>query len=548
MTKTYKLKCILLSFLLLFFIFCFLYFVYNFFLHKFPVRDEIEVLFFSFKFCDSRFIAHIVEAAIGFVPMFILNKHPFDYTGRIFSVIQTIIYFTIMISFLLPLWFFSAKNALYKLFVSIIVVIISGLFFFDSIILNDDEMCINLEYISAFIPFSFFWFFFYFFSINEKCKNKFLILFSFIMAFCLGISVEIFNILTTIMLIVCLFYFVLFKKSCFSDDCKNKKAIIILLLGFIIGLLCYYNPWYLKNGLGDRNCVSYDALYKSIQIFPSVFKIYIIVLFNDLLQNLNFLLLVLLSLLSYSPFANIKNKIKNIFPVYIISVLIFFVALVLITDLSENNNFFWYKAVKFQMVFILLNYFYLMNLLILDIVNIKYNNKKELNIKLLLTVLIILIIPPSFFPDNYETRWKEKEKINYYNKRTRFITEKIYLHYLKQNKTALLPLSCRDNLEAHREKIMGIDSQDIHCNNSFPLYNSLRNIYYCLEKVNNKQVKLVGYRYIDDKEAYKYYYNTGGGKINLKNINFSDLLDKYYPKNNRYREFLYIVIKEKLKK
>ena len=541
MTKLEKIKCTIIVVFCSFFIFAFIFYIKNFYCHFFPARDDMLAIFFGFKFCDSRFINHIIEASIGYIPMFLFNKHPFDYTGEIYSYILSSIYFCIIVCMFFNIWLLYNKKINNKIIVSFIIIALSGFYLFDYVIINPQGICESIEYLLPLAVFSLFWGFFLYYGLNDKNENKLLLFSAFISAFCLGISVEMLNILTSLMLLLHLFYFLIFRKNLFSDEYKNKKALIVLILGFIIGLICYYNPIYLQNGIGDRGCVSYEELYNSLVLLPNIYINYFNSLVSYISNSYIFICLLFFSIFSYIPALKIKTPKKHIIIVYIVSMLIFLSSLILITDLSENQNSFWFFHNKFRMIFQILSFMYLMYSIVIFISCINMKNKNNTRIKLALILIVFILICSSLHINEYKISKEDYIMQNSNIKKNRYITEKFYIHYLKQNKTAILPISCMDGLEYHRAKILGKMPGDIHNDTFLPLYNSLNCLYLILYKDHNgnKNTALPGYKFVDDKTAYKLYYTSGGKVIDLNNINFTSLLNMNFSKDKMYRKILF---------
>ena len=305
--------CKIMYFMNILLILYFLYTIWNLYSYTFFVDDDLQAAFFQWKFIDSRFLSHIIEASCSYIPDKLLNIHPMDFIGKYSAFIVTNIFLLIIFCFIFPLWLFSKKQLFFKLISTFLCLAFFTFFTFKYIITNIYFSFVTYtEYIASFVPYVIFFSVFYYFILSNSTldgsgditkseleKQRLLLTIGCFLGFLLGISIEIFIIISFLQIILSL---LIFKKN------NMKKYIFILLIFFLIGTLLYYNPFYLRVGLADRSCVGYSELYSSIlsvqeRIIP-FFKCY----YDHIIMNKYFICLAGLIILSYLPFFKINSN------------------------------------------------------------------------------------------------------------------------------------------------------------------------------------------------------------------------------------------------
>lgn len=531
MFKKNDLFCILLSFFDFLIIAIGFFFISYIAFFKPLIRDDIKRVFGYFYFEDSRFISSfLMQTFDDFSEL--LDLHFLDFAPYYQVILYVFIWGLILFVAFYPFFikrniFVSEENEekecfdIKKIFLPILLLhfflILMSSIFLDVL---TSENIVVYEYLMFVSFYIFFLCYIYEVFIKKEKLEKNKLVFYSIIAIIFGLSIEFLH----LFLFLSFFWFCLYcfvkKRNLF--DISSKTALIPLFI-FIFCLWCYYfgNPKFLDTGFADREELSYSALYQSLFLVQERIIPFIVDgIYGIILKNKIFISTVFLLLIAYIPAFNVKFKFKNIILFQIIGAVTLFLLHILIGNFQGGEHAIIQYGKTTPTFFLLLACFDV--LLIYGILkDFSFDSMKMKIIKILVIVFSIVLVHYNIDWNEYIGHYKYSIDWNKEQRRKEFLRQKYYIHYIKQNKVAILPLSLHNDYEVLHEQAERIKPSHVHSGHCYPMNYIMKNV------LTSDMKKMKGYLFVSDKKAKKKYLETGGIFSKNQTLNFTALKKNY---------------------
>ena len=495
------------------------------------IRDDIKCVFKIFLIEGGRYVSAFIMLSIDEISK-VLNLHLLDFAPYFQCVFYSLVFLFIILVAFYPFFFkqniFINKNNLSNSIISVkdlfLPFLLFNFYLISAFFIMPDtwptENVTVYEYI-MFVPFYILFLYYQYDLLLKKGEptNKKILLYSFL-AIIFGLSTDFLHLFWILSSFWFLLYSLIKRESPFNA--YSLKSFIPLYL-FIISLLIYYfsNPKVLDTGLLDREELSYASLYQSLFLVKERIVPFLIDgIYGVILKNKIFISTIFLLLISYLPCFKINFKFKKLIFFHIIGAMTLFFLHILIGNFQNGAQaiiqygkttptfFLWLASFEILLIYGILK-------------DIEFDTKKMKLIKIF--IIIAVIVFPYFKFDfqekinqfQYDISWNKQEKIKEY------IRQKLHLHYFLRNEIAIFPISLYYDYETIHEDQYGIEIEDVHKGDEFPC-----NLFLA-KTLDIDDEKILGYKFINDKQAWALYYATGGKEIDTSNIEFTSILGDY---------------------